>query len=218
VSEEDQQVVVQFLKALADESRLKIVGLLANGERSVDELAATLKLKPPTVSHHLAKLRAVGLVRMRSEGTTHVYTLDNEALRRMNRDLLTPAHIASIVEDNVDDAYAAKVLRAFFDGETLKEIPASRKKREVVLHWLAEQFVVGVHYPEKQVNAIIQRHHPDASALRRELVDGRWMQREDGIYWRTPESTNMKDEPTRPPIIGEAGVEWRMAHRERGET
>ena len=192
MSEEDQQVVVQFLKALADESRLKIVGLLANGERSVDALAATLKLKPPTVSHHLAKLRAVGLVRMRSEGTTHLYTLDSEALRRMNRDLLTPAHIASIVEDNADDAYAAKVLRAFFDGETLKEIPASRKKREIVLQWLAGQFVVGVHYPEKQVNAIIQRHHPDASALRRELVDGRWMQREDAVYWRTPESAKFE--------------------------
>ena len=47
---------------------------------------------------------------------------------------------------------------------------------------------------------------------------GCWMQHEDGVYWRTPESVNLDDETTRSPIIGEAGVGWRMAHRERGET
>ncbi len=215
MSDEEQQSVVRFLKALADESRLKIVGLLANGERSVEELAATLRLKPPTVSHHLAKLREVGLVRMRAEGTTHVYMLDVEALRRMNRDLLTPERIAAIVEDDTDAAYAAKVLRAFLDGETLKEIPASRKKREVILRWLAARFEPGVRYPEKQVNAIIQRHHADSATLRRELVDGRWLQREQGFYWRTPESASPGDAPALAPIVGESGVTWRIAHRER---
>ncbi len=48
--------LVDFYKALADANRLKIVGLLANRAYSVEELAALLKLKPSTVSHHLAKL------------------------------------------------------------------------------------------------------------------------------------------------------------------
>jgi len=72
MGEEEQQAALQFFRALADESRLKIVGLLANGERGVDELADALKLRAPTVSHHLAKLREAGLVRMRAEGTVHL--------------------------------------------------------------------------------------------------------------------------------------------------
>jgi DNA-binding transcriptional ArsR family regulator len=72
IEESDVELLTMF-KALADESRLKIIGLLATRERSVDELATTLKLKPPTVSHHLATLREIGLVDMRAAGTTHVY-------------------------------------------------------------------------------------------------------------------------------------------------
>ena len=56
-----------FFKAMADESRLRIVGLLAHRERSVQELAAALDLKEPTVSHHLAILRAQGLVTVRAK-------------------------------------------------------------------------------------------------------------------------------------------------------
>jgi DNA-binding MarR family transcriptional regulator len=48
--------LVTFFKALADKNRLKIVGLLAEKAYSVEELSELLQLKPPTVSHHLAKL------------------------------------------------------------------------------------------------------------------------------------------------------------------
>ena len=47
--------LVSFYKVLADANRLKIVGLLARQAYSVEELAALLKLKPSTVSHHLAR-------------------------------------------------------------------------------------------------------------------------------------------------------------------
>ena len=49
------QTLVHFLKTLAHESRLKLLGLLAEREYSVGELAELLDLKEPTVSHHLAK-------------------------------------------------------------------------------------------------------------------------------------------------------------------
>ncbi len=60
--------ILAFFKALSDESRLKIVGALASNDRSVEELATLLELRAPTVSHHLSKLKEVGLVEMRSEG------------------------------------------------------------------------------------------------------------------------------------------------------
>ncbi|MFB5192127.1 DUF2087 domain-containing protein [Alicyclobacillus fastidiosus] len=184
MTDNDVNQLVVYLKVLADESRLRILGVLAGRESSVEELAAYLSLKPPTVSHHLAKLREVGLVSMRSEGNTHLYRFVAEGLAHLNRDLLTPEKLAHMADDIVGDEWERKVLRDFLNGEELKEIPASRKKRLVVLAWLAEKFEPGQRYPEAQVNEIIKRHHPDFATLRRELIGNRFMTREHSVYWR----------------------------------
>ncbi len=186
MSQDEFQTLLQFFKVLADETRLKLLGLLANQERSVEELAALLQLRAPTVSHHLAKLRELNLVRMRSDGNTHYYELNSEALRETNRLLLTPERMARLVEPVEGDAWERKVLRDFLDGQHLKEIPASRKKRSVILRWLASKFEYGTTYTEAQVNEILQQHHPDSSSLRREIISDReaLMKRENGLYWR----------------------------------
>ncbi len=64
--------------ALADRTRRAIVMQLADGERAVGELAATLPVTQPAVSQHLKVLKDVGLVRERAEGTRRIYRL-NEA-------------------------------------------------------------------------------------------------------------------------------------------
>ena len=188
MSQEEFQTLLQFFKVLADETRLKMIGVLAGRECSVEELATSLGVREPTVSHHLAKLKGLGLVRMRAEGTTHLYRLDAEALRAANKELLTREKLASLVDDEGGDAWRRKVLRDFFEGERLKEIPASRKKRDVILDWLATQFAPDTRYPEPAVNAIIKRHHADTATRRRELIGGGWLAREAGVYWRLPES------------------------------
>jgi hypothetical protein len=190
MGEEQLQAMLRFFKALADESRLRLVGALAEDECSVEELATRLGLTPPTVSHHLAKLRDVGLVRMRRDGTTHLYRLDPDALRALAREVLEPAGLAGLAEEAGADAWERKVLRDFFEGERLKEIPAARKKRYVVLRWLAERFEPGRRYPEREVNEILHRHHPDAATLRRELVSDIYglLRREGGVYWRLPDA------------------------------
>src|SRR5581483_7941039 len=134
------ETFVRFFKALADESRLRILGLLATQPRSVEELAALLDLSAPTVSHHLSRLKELGLVRMQPEGTTHLYALDATVLRRLSQALLAQDRVASLARDVEGSAWERKVLRDFFQGERLKEIPASRKKRLVILRWLAGQF------------------------------------------------------------------------------
>ena len=80
-----------------------------------------------------------------------------------------------------------KVLSTFVTDGRLAQIPAQHKRRLVILDWLASRFEPGVRYPEREVNGIIQRHHPDTASLRRYLVDLGFMQRDHGIYWRTPE-------------------------------
>lgn len=177
-------MLLAFFKALADENRLKMLGLLANQERSVEELATLLHLKAPTVSHHLTRLKELDLVEMTAEGNTHLYRLNADALRSLNRDLLSPEKVASLVDDEESEAWERKVLRDFFEGVRLKEIPARQKKRLVILKWLASQFEREHLYPEAQVNAVIQRHHPDTASLRRALIDEHLMQREGGMYWR----------------------------------
>jgi hypothetical protein len=187
-------LVLAFFKALADESRLRIVGILASGERSVDELAALLELRAPTVSHHLARLRDLGVVSMRAEGNLHLYRLEADRLRGLSRHVLALDQMVARA-DNVDAAaWQRKVLRDFFDGERLKEIPASRKKREVVLGWLAGQFPRDVRYREVEVNTLLQRYHPDTATLRRELVGAGLLQRERSVYWRPTPALDAADQ------------------------
>jgi DNA-binding transcriptional ArsR family regulator len=183
---EEFEALLQFFKVLADENRLKLLGILATREYSVEELAALLQLKAPTVSHHLAQLKKLGLAKMRAERNTHFYRLDAEHLHEISRGLLSSEKMAELVPlaEMEGDAWERKVLRDFFEGPRLKEIPASRKKRAVVLRWLATLFEPGTRYSEAQVNEIIKRHHPDASALRREMIGEHLLQREQGIYWR----------------------------------
>ena len=65
----------QVLKALANESRLKIIDRLNRGECSVSELTELIGTDVSTVSKHLALLRAHGIVEDRRQGTTVYYTL-----------------------------------------------------------------------------------------------------------------------------------------------
>jgi DNA-binding transcriptional ArsR family regulator len=70
-----------FLKALAHESRLMILCILAEGEKSVGELEQILDLRQPTVSQQLARLRADGLVATRREGKIVYYSLASDEAR-----------------------------------------------------------------------------------------------------------------------------------------
>jgi DNA-binding transcriptional ArsR family regulator len=70
-----------FLKALSHESRLMILCILAEGEKSVTELERMLSLRQPTVSQQLARLRSDGLVGTRRKGKTVYYRLASEEAR-----------------------------------------------------------------------------------------------------------------------------------------
>jgi hypothetical protein len=79
-----------------------------------------------------------------------------------------------------------RVLRNFMaaDGR-LHTIPSKRAKRLIVLDHIAQSFEPGRTYQEQEVNAIIERFHPDYAALRRYLVDDQFLTREDSVYWRS---------------------------------
>lgn len=160
--------------AVGEPTRLRILGRLAEREATGTELSERLGLTAPTVSHHMAKLVAAGLVKVTPEAQRRRYRLDPTALRPPR-----PA-VESDRERPLDET--AKTLRDLFDGERLTQIPAARKKRVVVLRHLLERFEPGRDYPEREVNERLRPAHEDVATLRRELVDYGFLVRDRGIY------------------------------------
>jgi len=68
----------KIMKALGDVSRMKIVRLLLQGEKSVSQIGEMLEMVQPQVSHHLSILRASGLVDTRREGNRIINFIDPE--------------------------------------------------------------------------------------------------------------------------------------------
>ncbi len=188
MDQQPPEIMLQFCKAMADESRLKVIGLLSAAERSVQELASRLDLKEPTVSHHLAVLKQLDLVKLRADGNFHWYRLNEEMLRRISRAVFSRDNIAKLAVSAEAGGAERKVLDNFIDGERLLEIPVSRKKRLVILKWLADFFAPDISYAEAQVNAILKLHHHDCATLRREMVGYGMLTRDKGIYRRSPQS------------------------------
>jgi len=179
--------LVTFFKALADANRLKIVGLLAEKPYSVEELATLLKLKPPTISHHLAKLVEAGLIKSHTESYYNVYQLDQAALDAKTRTMFSQQELSNVASEVDADAYDNKVVKDYArrDG-SLKTLPSQRKKLEAILRYVVKAFDMEKRYSEKQVNETLARYHADTATLRRELVGFGLMQREGGggEYWR----------------------------------
>jgi len=70
----------RLFKALGDETRLRILGLLSVREMCVCEVMVALDLTQPTASHHLNLLENVGLVKHRKEGRWVFYSIANPKL------------------------------------------------------------------------------------------------------------------------------------------
>ena len=183
--EADVQALLAFFKAMANESRLRIVGLLAERERSVQELAHLLDLKEPTVSHHLAVLKELGVVTSRPEGVVRWHALKPDAMAEIAKSMFEKKDMSALTAPvpSKNDRDIAPFLKA--DGSLLK-LPASLRKRWLIHQRLAEGFEEGRRYPEAKVNEILQRSHWDSATIRREMIGWRMLARESGVYWRLP--------------------------------
>jgi ArsR family transcriptional regulator len=80
---------VEFAKAIADGTRQDIMRACCCCWLSVGELVDRIQVKQPTVSHHLAILRAAGLVRVRHEGKQTFYTLNQNQVANCCGQLMT---------------------------------------------------------------------------------------------------------------------------------
>ena len=69
------------------------------------------------------------------------------------------------------------------DG-TLTHIPARLEKKLAVLHRIAKDLSSDLKYPEKELNQIIAKYHPDTAAIRRHMVEFKILDRnQQSVYW-----------------------------------
>ena len=80
---EHARAAADLLKALSHETRLMILCLLVEGEKSVGELEQLMLLRQPSVSQQLARLRFDGVVNARRDGRTIYYSLGSEEAKKV---------------------------------------------------------------------------------------------------------------------------------------
>jgi hypothetical protein len=176
--------MLDFVKAMSDPNRLRIIGLLSQGSATRAEIAAHLNLSAKDSLNHLAFLEHVGAVAQ----TDGIFTLNDDKLAVLAREKLSSEHSSFIPPDDLD-AKSKKVLKAYLNSDgSIRQIPAS-PKLQVILNYLIRFFEFNTNYTEKEVNTILRRFNEDTAGLRRDLVDANMLARiSDGSrYWRVNE-------------------------------
>jgi len=137
--EENLEARAAIFKALGHPVRLLILNLVQIKPRHGEELAAILHLKPATISHHLAKLTAVGLLKSEKDQYYQTFSLTGNLLERSLGEVVRMPQPGLRAEVE-PDAYRDKVLRTFFRHGRLMQIPTQLKKRLIILEKLVGEF------------------------------------------------------------------------------
>ncbi|NIK12975.1 metalloregulator ArsR/SmtB family transcription factor [Alkalibacillus almallahensis] len=180
--------LVHFHKTVGNQTRLRIIGLLKEGGSLHGQaIAGKLGLTPPTISHHLTKLRAIDIVYQRRDKNTIYYALNERKL-----DLLAGA-ITRLGDDDmneelqVTDEEKHKVLNNFIGSDgRIEAMPAQLKKRLIILEYIIKGLEAGQSYPEPKINEHIKQFHDDFATIRREFIMHQFMTRDKGYYELNP--------------------------------
>lgn len=156
---------LEILKVLADESRLKIIGILLKKDSYSEYLAYKLNLSTPTVTYHMNKLKKAGIVKATKIQHYIIYSLNYDI---MNMSIEALIKSATTVDDS--RTYEEKVIESFFEYGKLKQIPAQQKKREIVMAYIASKFELNKIYSELEVVATLLKIHDDYITIKRDLI------------------------------------------------
>jgi len=180
--------IVEFHKALGDLTRIRIIALLQQSPMHGQAIAGKLGLKPPTITHHIAKLREVGLIKEKRDKNTIYFSLNTKILESSAKAILTVGTGGEAsMEMSVTAEERTAIINNFItkDGK-LKTYPAQRKKKLVVLEHIVKGLEFGKVYPEKEINEYLKQYHEDYATLRRELIMCQYMYRENNQYELNP--------------------------------
>lgn len=181
--------LVQFYGALADETRLKLIGLLALKPSCGQDLATQLGVSAPTVSHHIHKLKKLDLVTSVREDNTIFYALNTSKLQQLTKGIFAEEEPAPALRKDERQ----KVISNFFANGRLKDIPVQRKKKLYVFEEILKAFEPERDYTEPEVNQIITGYFEDFCTIRREFVVNGYMTRDKSVYRLNPPDLWSKD-------------------------
>ncbi|WP_018750505.1 metalloregulator ArsR/SmtB family transcription factor [Paenibacillus sanguinis] len=181
-------LLVKFHKSLGDITRIRIIALLQKGPLHGQALAGKLGVTPPTITHHMTKLREADLIYERRDKNTIYFYLNEKSLSLQAQAILNVGKVLPAAEDkNTEASWKGAVLNNFFNKDgALKHLPAQRKKKLVVLEHLVKGLEPHRKYLEKELNAYLLHYHEDFATLRRELIMNHFMYRENNIYELNP--------------------------------
>lgn len=182
--------IVNYHKALADPTRLRLLLLLSQGEMHGQALAQKLNLSQPTVTHHASKLREAALIKERRDKNTVYFKLNPEFITsgaEASLQFIFSKGAVNMEEESPENSLKESVLRNFFskDGR-LRQIPAQYKKKLIALEFLVEKLELGRVYTEKEMNEFIKQFHEDFATIRREFIMHQFMYRENDKYELNP--------------------------------
>ena len=167
--------VMQFFKAVGQPDRLRMLGLLANEQLTIPQLAHQLGLKETAVSRNIRALKKAGLVAETSDTKTAVFQLNQAGLAQMQQ----------IVEgETIPETYEQRIMKQYIQDETLRAIPNDEQEREIILNWLTDKFDLEKRYTEEEVTAIVAKHYQYPLTLRRLLADNQFLMQTGRHYWR----------------------------------
>ncbi len=174
--------VLDFVKAVSDADRLRVIGILSQGPATIRQVADQLGIPFREAFSHLGLLEFVGVVHKDGD----LFRLDESAMQNLSRVQLAQKRPGYVPAPELD-ARTRKVLKAYLNADgSLKDIPPRGVKLNIILNYLAAAFEPGASYTEKEVNSLLRRFHSDPASLRRALVDEGLLSRvPDGSrYWR----------------------------------
>ncbi|MBN2386504.1 MAG: DUF2087 domain-containing protein [Anaerolineales bacterium] len=186
--------MLDFIKAMSDPDRLRIIGVLSQGPLTAARVAEAAGFSYRAAVNHLAFLEYVGAVRVRpaEKKQDDVYELDAEALEGIARRELEGRRPVFTPAPDLEQE-RRRTLAAYLNPDgSIRQIPNAKSqmaKFRIVLDHVAGAFTFDTTYTEREVNVILKRFHADISGLRRDLVDAGLLARErDGSkYWRPAE-------------------------------
>lgn len=156
---------IAVFKALADESRLKIISILLEKDSYTEYLASRLNLTPPTITYHMNKLEKAGIVFSTRIQHYIIYSINAEMMEQRIGDF-----IKAVIQYDDSKSYEEKVIDNFFEYGRLKSLPTQIKKREIVVGYIASKFEMNRTYTEKELKSIILDLYDDYCTVKRDLI------------------------------------------------
>jgi hypothetical protein len=188
---DDQPNMLDFVKAMSDPGRLRIIGALSQGPLTAAQVATAVDIPFRKTVNHLAFLEHLGIVlaHVAERKQDDVYELDATTMERLARQQFEGKQPTYVPPPDEAET-TRRVLAAHLNPDgSIRQIPNSRShaaKFRIILEYVGAAFETGKTYTEREVNAILAGFNEDTAGLRRDLVNAGMLERErDGSrYWR----------------------------------